>query len=250
MTVRHFLDLPDASTVETDTLALTARAVSDTARHRALGVIHGPAGLGKTFAVERAVEALAGEWEPLWLSFPSRPTMRLIAADLLAAICGAHSHTDRFKITRLLKTELAVSPRLIVVDEAQNLNRECIEFLRHLGEDPKRRGGMLLIGGDGCWEVLSREPMLRSRVFRRVVFAPLTGNEVVSVIGRYHRIYQGVDHALIRFVDDYCGHGNFRNWASFTLTAVDLCADLGRPRLDEQVARNAFALLGGGVGAV
>ncbi len=47
------------------------------------------------------------------------------------------------------------------------------------------------------------------------------------MIGRYHRIYEGVDPALIRFVDDYCGHGNFRNWASFTLTAVDLCDDLG-----------------------
>ena len=99
-------------------------------------------------------------------------------------LCGPHTHTDRFKITRLLKAELALSPRLVVVDEAQNLNRECIEFLRHLGEDPHRRGGMLLVGGDGCWEVLSREPMLRSRVYRRVVFAPLPGEEVVRVIRR------------------------------------------------------------------
>ncbi len=65
----------------------------------------------------------------------------------------------------------------------------------------------------------------------------------------YHPLYSGVPEELIRFVDDYCGHGNFRNWASFTLTAVDLCTDAGRQHLDEQVARNAFALLGGGVGA-
>ena len=54
---------------------------------------------------------------------------------------------------------------------------------------------------------------------------------------------------MISFVDAYCGHGNFRNWASFTLTALDLCRSNGRRHLDEQVARNAFALLGGGVGA-
>jgi hypothetical protein len=246
---RHFLDLPGATTVYTDALALTTRAVADIARHRGLGVVHGPAGLGKTFAVERAVEQLGDQWAPLWLAFPSRPTMRLVASELLAAITGSHSRLDRFKITRLLKAELALAPRVVVVDEAQNLNRECIEFLRHLSEDPHRRGAILLVGGDGCWEVLSREPMLRSRVFRRVVFAPLPSAEVVRLMAGYHPLYAGVPEQLIRFVDDYCGHGNFRNWASFTLTALDLCDELGRDRLDEQVARNAFALLGGGVGA-
>jgi type II secretory pathway predicted ATPase ExeA len=249
VTVRHFLDLPGASTVMTDSLGLTLRAVGDVARHRALGVVHGPAGVGKTFAVERAVEALGNDWEPVWLSFPARPTMRLIATELLAALGGSHSQHDRFKMTRLLKAELALAPRLIVVDEAQNLNRECIEFLRHLSEDPERRGAILLVGGDGCWEVLSREPMLRSRVYRRVAFTPLAQAEVLRAIRAFHSIYQGAGDELIRFVDDYCGHGNFRNWASFTLSALDLCAELGRDRLDEQVARNAFALLGGGLGA-
>ena len=41
----------------------------------------------------------------------------------------------------------------------------------------------------------------------------------------------------------------FRSSPSFTVTALDLCVELGRQRLDQQVARNAFALLGGGVGA-
>ena len=249
MTVRHFLDLPGASTVMTDSLALTVRAVGDVARHRALGVVHGPAGVGKTFAVERAVEALGGDWEPVWLSFPARPTMRLIATEMLAALGGSHSQHDRFKMTRLLKAELALAPRLIVVDEAQNLNRECIEFLRHLSEDPRRRGAILLVGGDGCWEVLSREPMLRSRVYRRVAFTPLAQAEVLRAIRGFHAIYAGASDDLIRFIDDCCGHGNFRNWASFTLSALDLCAELGRSRLDEQLSRNAFALLGGGVGA-
>lgn len=246
---RHFLDLPGAATVATDSLALAERAVRDVARHRALGVVHGPAGVGKTYAVERAVGGLGAEWEPVWLSFPARPTMRLIAAELLAALSGSHTQHDRFKITRLLKAELALAPRLVIVDEAQNLNRECIEFLRHLNEDPQRRGAILLVGGDGCWEVLSREPMLRSRVYRRVAFTPLAQTEVLRAMRAFHAIYQGATDELIRFVDDYCGHGNFRSWASFTLSALDLCAELGRDRLDEQLARNAFALLGGGVGA-
>lgn len=249
MSARHFLDLSGATPVETDSLLLTCRAVRDVARHRALGVVHGAAGLGKTFAVERALAVLGQEWSPIWLAFPVRPTMRLIAQELLTAITGADEPGDRFRLARRIKDELATAPRLVVVDEAQNLNRECIEFLRHLGEDPHRQGATLLVGGDGCWDVLSREPMLRSRVFRRVLFTPLPGDEVVRLIPGFHPIYKDASQDLIRFIDHYCGHGNFRNWASFTLSAVDLCAEVGRPRLDEQIARNAFALLGGGVSA-
>jgi DNA transposition AAA+ family ATPase len=248
VTARHFLDLADAATVETAELALTRRAITDIARHRALGVVHGAAGLGKTFAVERALTHLDQGWAPIWLSFPVRPTMRLIAIELLHAISGQHAQGDRFRLTRVLKSELALTPRIVICDEAQNLNRECIEFLRHLAEDPRRQGATLLVGGDGCWDVLSRDAMLRSRVLRRVCFTPLSTAEIVSAIRGYHPVYHGVDEELIRFVDLHCGHGNFRNWASFTLTAVDLCAEAGRPRVDEQIARNAFALLGGGVG--
>jgi hypothetical protein len=246
---RHFLNLEGAATVDTDYLSLTRRAVADLAARRALGVVHGAAGLGKTFAVEEAVGDLGSDWEAVWLAFSTRPTMRLVASDLFAALTGCHPKGDRFKLTRLLKVELTLRPRLIVIDEAQNLNRECIEFVRYLGEDDKRRSATLLVGGDGCWEVLSREPMLRSRIFRRVVFMALGPQQVVDVVRRYHPIYAGVEEELITFIDAYCGHGNFRNWASFTLTALDLCARSGRERLDEQVARNVFALLGGGVGA-
>lgn len=246
---RHFLNLEGAATVVTDALSLTRRAVTDIVARRALGVVHGAAGLGKTFAVDEAIRGLGPDWVATWLAFPSRPTMRLIAGELLSALGGAHQERDRFKMTRLLRAELAVRPRLIVVDEAQNLNRECIEFLRHLGEDHERRCAILLVGGDGCWEVLSREPMLRSRVFRRIVFTPLPADQVPSVMRRYHPLYRDAEDALLAFVDAYCGHGNFRNWASFTLTAYELCRQHERDRLDEQVARNAFALLGGGVGA-
>ncbi len=249
MKTRHFLNLDGAATVETDCLALTRRAVADIAARRALGVVHGAAGLGKTFAVETAIDLLGDDWEPVWLAFPSRPTMRLIAVELFASLTGSRPQKDRFGLTRLIKAELAVHPRMIVVDEAQNLNRECLEFLRHLGEDDNRRSATLLVGGDGCWEVLSREPMLRSRIYRRVSFRPLAPEKVLAAVRQYHPLYHDVADDLIVFVDCYCGHGNFRNWATFTLTAVELCREHGRTTLDEQIARNAFALLGGGVGA-
>jgi hypothetical protein len=52
---RHFLDLEQARTLPTPGLVATDRAVADLLEARAMGVVHGMAGLGKTYAVEQAL---------------------------------------------------------------------------------------------------------------------------------------------------------------------------------------------------
>ena len=81
---------------------------------------------------------------------------------------------------------------------------------------------------------------------RRVTFRPLTGRQVLDLIPGYHPIYRGVADELIAFVDEHFGHGKFRNWASFTHSAQALCRQANRERVNEEVARNVFALHGGG----
>ena len=133
----------------------------------------------------------------------------------------------------------------MVVDEAQQLNRECIEFLRWLHDHRLTRFALLLVGGDGTWQVLSREPMLRSRIYRRVICTPLSPAQVCALLPRFHPIYAGVSADVLLFVDDHFAHGNLRDWAAFTATAAGLCRAAGAGRVDEQIARNAFALHGG-----
>lgn len=245
---RHFLELQGAATIPTESLLLTRRALADVAEAGAMGAVHGDAGLGKTFAVEEAVEA-TGE-AATWTSFPGRPTMRLVATTMVGLLTGAPApERDRFYLTGMLIDELAARRRLVIVDEAQRLNRECIEYLRHLHDHPDTSFALLLVGGDGCWQVLSREPMLRSRIYRRVVFRPLSSKQVLEAMASYHPVYAGVADELLLFVDDYFGHGNLRNWASFTRSAVALSRRHGRAVLDEDIARNVFALHGGGVDA-
>lgn len=241
----HFLGLKGAKTVATERLRLTQHAVADVWACAAMGAVHGPAGLGKTFAVDNA---LAGRprGDVCWTSFPSRPTMRLVAVELWRTLSGEPApKADRFALTARLVEELSTRPRMVVVDEAQRLNRECIEFLRHLHDHPATTFGLLLVGGDGCWDVLAREPMLRSRIYRRVSFAAMTSEQVLDVVPRFHPLYEGTQRELILFVDDNFGHGNFRNWAAFTRTVLSLCKRRGR-EFDEDVARNAFLLHGGG----
>ena len=239
--VRHFLDLDGARVLPTAGLQLVEQAV-DT---NAMGVVHGPAGLGKTFAVERALAGARAVG--CWSSFPSRPTMRLVAASLFQQLTGSPAgRGSRFVLMDAILEEPAIRSRVVVVDEAQRLKTECIEFLRHLHDHPRTRFALLLVGGDTAWDVLSREPMLRSRVYRRVRFEALSPDEVRTLIGAFHPIYDGVEAELLLFIDDHFAHGNLRDWASFTQTAVRLCRTHGLDVVDERTARNAFALHGGG----
>jgi DNA transposition AAA+ family ATPase len=202
--------------------------------------------------VEAALESLPGAARRVTactLAFPARPTMRLVADELLRALTGTTvpQHRSRFYLTAALTGLLSGPPRLVVIDEAQRLNGDCIELLRHLHDHPDTRFALLYVGGDGCWEVLSREPMLRSRVFRRLPFQLLPRAQIPELIRGYHSIYNGTDDSLLLDIDDTCAHGTLRDWAVFTRTAAALCAESGRDRVDEAVAASAYALLGGGV---
>ena len=244
---RHFLDL-DAGIVRTEDYALCQRAVADVVAKGAMGVVHGQAGAGKTFAVEDAVAATG---EPaVFLAFASRPTMRGIAEELCARLFDFEpGRADQKNLTRLLRVRLDAEPVLTVVDEAQRLNRECFEFLRYL-HDPAERGlgikarrsPMLLVGGDQAWGVLAADPMLRSRVYRRVHVRRMRPEQVLAWMPRFHALYADAPAELLSFVDHHCGHGLFRNWATFTGTALDV---VGGGPLTKEAAANAFTLLGG-----
>jgi hypothetical protein len=153
---------------------------------------------------------------------------------------------NRFELSEELIALLAGREWLLVVDEAQWLNRECIEYLRHLHDHPRTKFSLLLVGGDGCWRVLSREPMLRSRIYRRVQFAPMPLQTVLGVIPGYHPIYRDVPAELIAMIDDRYAHGCFREWASFTHSALAFCQEQHATVLTESVARAVLELHAGG----
>lgn len=249
----HFLGLRGAATLVTSQYQLASRIIDDLIDHGATGVIHGPAGVGKTFAVDASLERLRAATGPrvavCSLAFAAKPTMRRVATELVTAVTGVLPpiSRNRFELVSHLVGLLASPPRLIVIDEAQRLTSECIDLLRHLHDHHETRFALLYVGGDGCWEVLSREPMLRSRIFRRLPFSPLPSATVPSLIRGYHPVYADCDPQLLTTIDDTFAHGMLRNWAVFTHTAVQLCREAGIPAVTTEVIANASALLGGGV---
>jgi DNA transposition AAA+ family ATPase len=240
--IRHHLGLRGAEVLATRHLLMTGKALFDVIESEAMGAIVGPAGLGKTFAIEHAIQTRS---EPVvQLTFEARPTMRLVADRLLVALTGAPGTGTRFAMTDQLLNRLSERRRLVVIGEAQNLNRDCFEYLRHLHDDPATRFALLFDGGDGCWEVLAREPMLRSRIYRRVAFAPLSDRDVLTLIPTYHPIYHGSDPELLLFIDDKATNGRLRSWAAFTHTAAEVCRSCSVARIDRSIAVSAITQLG------
>src|SRR5260370_25806299 len=55
---QHFVNLPGAATLPTRQYQLTGQIIEDLIAESATGVVHGPAGTGKTYAVQAALERL------------------------------------------------------------------------------------------------------------------------------------------------------------------------------------------------
>jgi type II secretory pathway predicted ATPase ExeA len=237
---RHFLDLAEARTLKTQEYQLTQRAVRDVAAHRAMGLIHGDAGHGKTFAVDEAVADLAVR--ALWLDLPFGTSPKQLVEELFAAVSGARQSGTRAELERLLLEALSRRDVLLIVDEAQRLNYYCVEYLRYLYDLPAARLALVLVGGNGCWQLLRRYPMLRSRIWRRVEFRPLNADQVLRLIPSFHPLYRGVPVTVLREVDDRFAQGNLRNWAAFTKSATELMHEVGERELTPEIVANVFTL--------
>lgn len=241
----HFLDLEGAETVWTGPFRLVRRLVTDCQNNLGLSVVHGVAGVGKTFAVRSALADLA-HLQVVSVTFPGRTTQKLIAHTLLSKLTGDPGSGSIFRLQDQLVEELSQRATLVYIDEAQRLGGHLIEFLRSVYDDENTQLALILAGGNRCWHVLSREPMLRSRVHRRVEFTEWTEAATIRNVRAFHPMYRDTDDDVILYVNRLFGHGNFRQWANFTKTAVDICRANGRDEVDIEIAKNAFCLLGGG----
>jgi DNA transposition AAA+ family ATPase len=250
----HFLNVTGANILETPTLQAVAQDLDFIIEHHAIGVVHGPAGLGKTFAVDAALSELiatqrgsAGRRRFVSLSFTHAPTMREVANTLATALLPVPPTSgNRFELQTKVLRELSTAPHLLIVDEAQRLTRHAMEVLRYIYDDKTIKLAVLLVGGDGCWETISREPMIKSRVARKRRFLRLPEREVPALMQLYHPLYAKAAPELLAQVDAGFAHGNWRSWASFTATAFDLATTHGRTTLDDDLVTTSYVSLGRG----
>lgn len=242
---KHYRDLKGTAVLRTRHLLVTEAAIADIMHCYGMGAIVGPAGLGKTFAVAHALESFAGE--VVRVTFDTGATPKLVADRLMVTLTGRRAGRTKYEIAEEMLSVLAEKPRLVVIGEAQNLNRACFETLRYLHDNEQTVFALLFDGGDGCWDVLNKERMLRSRIDRRVAFAPLPAKDISKLLPSYHSIYREADPSLLLAVDKSLARGRMREWAKFTHTAAEICDAVGVTRIDREIAESAITQIGTGV---
>lgn len=219
---RHYLGLEGANVIQTDALSNAIDLLKMVMKYNAIGVVLGGPGTGKTFSLETALSLIPGV-DFIWITFPTDTTARLVSQRIVEALTASPAEKiERNEVLRSKAQKLLLKRKcLVVCDEAQHLHRTGIEALRYLHDACGCSFPIVLSGGHGCWDVLSKQRMLRSRIFDSVVLAPLTEEDLLEVLPSYHQIYVGVDPDVICLVNDRYGQGIFRHWAAFTLKAVD-----------------------------
>ncbi len=242
----HFLSV-DAKTILTAYFGDTQVAVAEVVRERAIGLIHGNSGLGKTFACEYAAKRLA--LEVIWVRFQDRSTPREVASKLLSTVTGVPEVGTRAELSERLIDHLSEKARLIIVDEAQSLSPSAFNLLQYLWDDKKRQFALLLVGGNGCWRTVSRHPMFSTRLHQRVEFHALTDEDVLEIMPGYHSLYAAAEPELLLQINDQCCQGNFRHWASFTKAAQTKCQLAGLATVTEEIVAAVLETLGSSIAA-
>jgi hypothetical protein len=232
----HYLGLPGAQIVATETLQATQVSLERTLEHRAMMCVYGDAGLGKTLSVRAALRELAAPEQTIRVEFRSRPTTLVVRTELFNALAiGGQPPRKPVDFDRLLREVLAERFRVLVCDESQWMRKECFEYWRYLWDDPNTQIAIVFVGGGDCHRVLQSEPMLASRIYIWQAFRKMSRQQVLTVIPAFHPLWRDVDRALIARVDRQAGHGSFRNWAKITSHCTDALARLAEPSLTPEI---------------
>ncbi|MFC7310807.1 AAA family ATPase [Streptomyces monticola] len=245
MPTDQYVVLPEARLVTTRALLIARENIADTIDARAMMCVHGGAGFGKTVAVTSCLRQLEGDEDIRRITFHARPTTRAVRHELFTAL-ELPGQPPRYasEFDHLLKSALASHPRTLILDEAQWLSSDQLEYCRFLWDDPYTQLAIIFVGGEGCHATLRNEPMLSSRIFIWQHFTRLTLEEVLDIIPLYHPIWADADLDDIAYADQHAAHGNFRDWARLTRHACIGLQRTGRPRVDQEVLRWVFSRLG------
>jgi hypothetical protein len=215
---QFFLDVPDSSVVTTDVLLQIQDTILEAIEVRAMSLIYGDAGLGKTFATRAALQQVAPD---LLLSLElarSRPGPKDLREELFVQmhLPGKMPRTAT-PLYRLLLAALPRRPYVIVCDEAQQYSRQCFEFIRNLWDNTrKNRPAVIFVGGREADDTLQSDPALGSRICTRTEILAMSEDEALSVVPDIHPVWKDTDVELLQHIDRVHADGSMREWARTT----------------------------------
>lgn len=209
----HYRRLPGARAVGTLAALETEEFLTEALHERSILCIHGHVGLGKTFSVHTALRQLTPD-TTIRLVFDEAPQKKELLEALWRALALPGNPGSPATTKRLIKQNLIQTPRVLLIDEVQNLNFPTLEYLRILWDDVQMP--LILVGSGKTRQKVFDHPALHSRVDQWQQFKPLTLADVLNVIPSYHPVWEGVDDEILTFTNDTYARGVFRNWAKVT----------------------------------
>ena len=236
---------PDVAVILNDSYRATQLAVADSIRLCRPALVVGPSGTGKTFAVTMALQERGVEWSKYRADH--RPRGNALLESCLQLIGEPLPSRSRYRtqetLTHLLTAALMERPRVLWIDEVQNMSVESLRQVRHIIDTDGMPSTVLLSGESSATALLaSNEKPLLSRCARRVRFDLLDRNDtLVPTLRKYHPLYANSQARLIRQLDELGAYGRFREFAK-VLEAVTThypAAD----QLDDKIVRTVAMML-------
>ena len=245
---RQLPGLTGACSVPTQPFQLAQINLTRAVRLNDIGVLSGPAGCGKTYALEHFLNTspvMTGRVRT-YLEMPPKPAAKEFTVRLLTATVGSCDHRKAaYLLTNELHDVLYGSNRVVVVDEAHNLGVLGLQSLRYLHQRGEFTWSLVLVGARIA-EALSAGDVeeLKSRAEGLVLFQPLTGAELLASLHKLHPLLTGAANDQLRYVDTQFGRGRFRNWAKFLRVALELAPKLKTTTLNDSLVAASLAAVG------
>lgn len=184
--------LPDGQRIETKAvirLRKFSMAVMNSVAQNGysrMAVITGPAGIGKTIAIQAFVDefqARSYNGLPPVIKVKVKPdsTPKALALDIGMRLGEKAKGRNRYE----LADEVAISIKrnelkMLIVDEADRLNEASFDLLRHIYD--VTWCPVVLVGLPSIWRIIDRHEKFVSRIGMKMQFPQLTKNEMFEVV--------------------------------------------------------------------
>jgi DNA transposition AAA+ family ATPase len=163
------------------------RLITDPERRSpTMGVITGRAGVGKTIASQHYLDSLAPQAQTalptaIKIKVMPRSTPRALAKTILDSLLEKSRGRNIYEMADEVATAIERnSIHLLIVDEADRLNEDSFDVLRHLFDKTGCR--VVLVGLPTILSVIERHEKFSSRVGLRMSFTPLLVEEVLDLV--------------------------------------------------------------------
>jgi DNA transposition AAA+ family ATPase len=194
--------------IETSQTKIAAKLVSNAIRDRKMAVIHGEAGAGKTYFIRHFI----GDYpNAIYLEIVRGQTTRDVLREIAAAL---KIQPKRSNYRTFEEICAAIGDRFIVIDQAEFLRNETLEFIR--GINDRAKAPIMLIGIEQILDLLAEHKHLYSRIKYQWRVQKLKKEEIAALLDAY-----GLSADLADTAGRLSRH-NFRSATYLIENALDL----------------------------